>query len=105
MGPTQSALLHYGQNNPLFTYTLGNHFISAVQSVTDLAILRTLDLSYKEHCNNFFSRTNSLSADILRCFICRNPKFLSRLFVVYIRPLLDYASPKWFPNSVELINR
>ena len=45
------ALL-YRQNNPLFTYTLGNHIINAVQSVTDLVVLRNLDLSYKEHCYN-----------------------------------------------------
>ena len=86
------ALLHYGQNNPLFTYTLGSHIISAAQSVTDLGILRTLDLPYKEHCNNLISRTNRLSAYILRSFVCRNPKFLSRLFAAYILPLLDYAS-------------
>ena len=42
------ALFHYGQNNPLFTYTLGSHIISAVQSVTDLLILCILDPSYKE---------------------------------------------------------
>ena len=87
------ALLHYGQNNPLFTYTLGNHIISEVQSVTDLEILRTLDLSYKEHCNNLISHTNRLSAYSFCSFVCRNPKFLSCLFVAYIRPLLDYASP------------
>ena len=57
------------------------------------------------NCNNLISRTNRLSAYILRNFICRNPKFSSRLFVVYIRPLLDYASPIWSPNSIELINR
>ena len=99
------ALMHYRQNNPLFTYIIGNYIISAVQSVTDLGILRTLDLSYKEYCNNFISRINRLSAFILRSFICRNPKFLPRLFVAYIRPLLDYASLIWSPNSLELINR
>ena len=29
---------------------------------------------------------------------------MTRLFVAHIRPLLDYVSPIWFPNSVELIN-
>ena len=62
-----------------------------MQSVTDLGILRTLDLSYKEHCNNLISRTKSISAYLLRSFICRNPKFLSRLFATYIRPVLDYV--------------
>ena len=99
------ARLHYGQSNPLFTYTLGNHIISAVQSVTDLGILRILDLSYKEHCNNLISRTNRLSANILRSFICCNPKFFSCLFVAYIHSLLKYASSVWSPNSVEIINR
>ena len=99
------ALLHYGQNNPLFTYTLGNHIFSAVQSDTDLGILRTLDLSYKEHCNNLISHTNRLSAYILCSFICCNPKFLSPLFVAYIRPLLHYASSIGSLNNVELINQ
>ena len=76
-----------------------------MQSVTGLGILRTLDLSYKEHCNNLISCTNRLSAYIMRSFICRNPKFLSLLFVAYIRPLLGYASPIWSPSCVELINR
>ena len=30
---------------------------------------------------------------------------MSRLCVAYIRPLLDYASSIWSPNSVELINQ
>ena len=87
--------------NHLLTYTLGSHITSAVQSVTDLGVLRTLDLSYKEHCNNIISR---LSAYILHKRVSRNYKFLFRLLVAYISPMLVYASPIWFPNCVGLKN-
>ena len=77
-----------------------------MQSVTDFEVLHTLDLSYKVHCNNLIARTNRLSSYILRSFVYRNPKFLFRLFVAYIRFLLGNASPIWSPNySVELNNR
>jgi hypothetical protein len=45
---------------------------------------------------------------IFRGFESRDPKFLVKLFAVYVRPMLEYASPVWSPHlkkDVALIER
>jgi len=45
---------------------------------------------------------------IHRCFVSRNVGLLTRAFLVYVRPLVEYKSIVWSPqdiNSVEIIQR
>ena len=46
-----------------------------------------------------------MCAFILCNFASRNASFMSRIFVTYIRPLLEYASQLWSPFTIDFINR
>ena len=54
---------------------------------------------------NLIRRANSTCAYILRTFSTRNCTFLTRVFVAYVRPILEYASQLWSPNTIDIINR
>ena len=41
---------------------------------------------------------------ILRCFNCRDPVLLTKAFILYERPLLEYYSPVWAPVYVKDIS-
>ena len=98
-------VLHYGNNNPNFEYALCNHVLSSADSANDLGVIKATNLIYDEHCTNIIRRANSTCAFILRNFASRNASFMSRIFVAYIRPLLEYASQLWSPSTIDFINR
>ena len=85
-------VLYYNYNNPNFEYKLCEHVLSTADSVNDLGVVRTTNLSYYEHCTNIIHRANSLCAFIFRNFASRNASFMSRIFIAYIRRVLEYAS-------------
>ena len=98
-------VLHYGNNNPNFEYALCDHVLSSADPANDLGVIRATNLIYDEHCTNIIRRANSTCAFILRNFASRNASFMSRIFVAYIRPLLEYASQLWSPSTIDFINR
>ena len=99
------TVLHYGHNNPKFSYFLDNHMLPASESTTDLGVLRTTNLSYDQHCANIIRKANSTCAYILRTFATRNSTFLKRVFIAYVRPILEYACQLWSPCNIDMINR
>ena len=40
----------------------------------------------------------------MRCFHSRDPGVLTKAFVVYVRPTVEYCSPVWSPCTVLNIN-
>ena len=94
-------LLHFGNNNPNFVYTLCDHVLPSA----DLGVIKTTNLLYDEHCSNIIRRANSMCAFILHNFASRNASFMSRIFIAYIGPLLEYASQLWSPSTIDFINR
>ena len=98
-------MLHYSNNNPNFEYTLCDHVLSSADSTNDLGVIRATNLLYDEHCINIIRRANSMCAFILRNFASRNASYMSRIFVTYIRPLLECASQLWSLSIVDFINR
>ena len=94
-------MLHYGNNNPNFEYTLCDRLLSSADSANDLGANRATNLLYDEHCTNIIRRANSMCAFILCNFASRNASFMSRIFVAYI----EYASQHWSPSTIDFINR
>ena len=85
-------VLHYGNYNHNFKYTLCDHVLSSADSANDLGVIRATNLLYNEHCTNIIRRANFMCAFILRNSAVHKALFMSRIFVAYIRPLLEYAS-------------
>ena len=99
------VVLHYGANNPNFVHTVSGQSLPTANSALDLGVKSSTNLCYDEHCNNLIRRVNSTSAFILRTFTSRNVSFMSRTFVAYVRPILEYACQVWSPFTIDLINR
>ena len=79
--------------------------MSPADSANDLGVIRATNLSHDDHCTNIIRRANSVCAFILRNFASRNASFMYRIFIAYIRPVLEYASQLWSPSTVDFINR
>ena len=76
-------MLHYGNNNPNFEYTLCDLVLSPADSANDLGVITAINLLYDEHCTNIIRHVNSMCAFILRNFASRNASFMSCISVSY----------------------
>ncbi len=108
---TKSNVLHLGRNNPQHPYTIGETVLPAVSEVKDLGVYITPNLKNHLHCHKIFASANQICSLIFKSFENKTQNFLFKLFQVYVRPKLEYASPAWSPwlqcdiDMVEKIQR
>ncbi len=103
--PPKCGVLHLGKNNPKIEYRFNDCIIPAVDSVRDLGIIMTTNLSFDQHIETITKSANLTANLILRSFKYKNPKFMMQMFNVFVRSKLEYASQIWNPHHAYLIER
>lgn len=99
-------VLHLGLKNPKFQYTLSGEPISKItDSVRDLGINITPDLKWNSHIGKISRSANSNFFNILKAFKSNDPHFLVKLYLCYVRPVLEFASPIFNSDIVCNIKR
>ena len=96
----KSNVLHLGYNNPQHRYIIESTSLPAQSVIKDLGVFLTPDLKSHSHCHKIFSSANQVSSLILKTFENKSPNFLFKLFQVYVRPKLEYASQVWSPWQI-----
>jgi hypothetical protein len=71
----------------------------------DLGVLVDNRLTFAEHVNTIVVKGHLRANQILRCFLSRDLALLTRAFITYVRPILEYCSPVWSPCTASLVNR
>jgi len=92
---------HLGRNNNSLEYQLNDKLISENSSIKDLGVWLSSNLKFTAHCNFIVSKAKSRSALIRRCFVSRDTNTLIWAFKVFVRPILEYASPVWSPYLIK----
>jgi len=96
---------------PAVSFSLGGVNIRGVSSCRDLGVTVTSDLSPSVHIHNIVVKAHQRSNAIHRCFLSRNVRVLTRAFIAYVRPIVEYNSVVWSPylkqdiNSIESVQR
>jgi hypothetical protein len=96
---------HIGRHNQLFTYSLNNCALPSTEEVKDLGVWFTSDLKSSLHCEKIVSAAHRRLAIVNRCFTSGNTKIKVWAFKVFVRPLLEYASPVWSPGLLKDVDR
>ena len=99
------AILHFGAKNPNFVCNVNYYVLPSSESVQDLGITRNTKLTYEKHCVNIIRRANCTCSHILCTFASRNSSLMVKVFIAYVRPILEYASQVRSPSTVNFINR
>ena len=55
-------------------------------------------LKFSQHCNKLCAKAGLRARQNLRCFRCKCPVVLTKAFVIFVRPLLEYCSQIWSPR-------
>ena len=88
-----------------FQYSISNYILPCVDTVTDLGVILSSDLSFSKHIDKLCCKARSRSAMILKCFQSRDKLLLFRAFNVYVRPILEHCSNIWSPYKLTDIRK
>lgn len=71
---------------------------------TDLGVLIDNNLTYSHHIGSIIRKVSQRTGTFFRGFTSRNIHLMRKVWITYIRPLLDFNSCVWCPSSVYLID-
>ena len=91
-------VLHYGKNNPEFTYMMENCPLKNDTSEKDLGVTFDSDYTFGTHIRNIVAKANSRVGIIKRTFTSLNTNNFKILYKSLTRPILEYCSPIWSPH-------
>ena len=78
--------------------------LAAICYMRDLGVTVTSDLLPSVHIQNIVVKAHQRSNAIHRCCLSRNVSLLTRAFLVYVHPLVEYNSVVWSPHLKQDIN-
>ena len=69
-------------------------------SCRDLGVVVSHDLKPAAHIGQMVAKAHQRANTILRSFASRDVALLVRAFIVYVRPIVEYNSVIWSPQTV-----
>ena len=94
-------VVHIGPNNSCHAYGLGpgpgRVELGRSELERDLGVLISGDLKWAHQCANASAKARRMLGVLRRSFASRNVDLWKRLYMIYVRPLLEYAVPVWCP--------
>jgi hypothetical protein len=106
LAPLKCSVFHLGRHNTMHDYVLSsNSFLSHTKIVKDLGVWFTSDLKFATHCNHIVKSANQRVAMLKKLFTSGDVNTMVRAFKIFVRPILEYASPVWSPHLVGDIDR
>ena len=99
------SVLSLGKIVPLTNFSIDSEVIPLCCSITDLGVTLDNKLNFSLHINSIVKVAHARANLIFRCFISKDVDCLSRAFITYVRPILEYCSPVWSPSTSTAINQ
>jgi hypothetical protein len=90
-----STMIVSTRSNYSCHYCLNGTVLPDCASVRDLGVQIDSRLKYYEHVDIITSKARQRLGLLFKCFITRDPIILTKAYITYIRPILEYASPVW----------
>ncbi len=96
--PSKCAAITFGNCSEHASYSIEEHVISRVDSVTNLGVIIDKNLSFREHVEMATRKAHRSLAVLFKCFLTNDKCALLRGYVSYVRPVLEYACTVWNPT-------
>ena len=97
--------LSVGLKKLAFSYMLGDFILPKVVFVNDLGVTIDDSCQFAAHIGGIVTKAHARVNLIFRCFVSRDIATLTRAFITYVRPMLEYASTVWSPSHITLIKK
>lgn len=79
-------------------YCLNGIEVPEVSRFCDIGVIFSSSLKFSDHCSTIASRAKSRAYLILRCFTSNDPHLLTKAYLVYVRPIVEYCTQVWSPH-------
>ena len=76
-------------------YKIDQEYIAFMESHSYLGITVDRTLKFHSHMMKKVAILNGLTNNFLTCTLCRDSEFLINLYILHIRPHLEYGSSIW----------
>ena len=98
------AIMRVGNTKTSYQFNLMSNPIASVSVVRDLGVFIDDSANFST-IHHIVTRASARANLIHKCFMSKDISTLTRAFIVYVRPLLEYASVVWSPYLVKDIKR
>ena len=89
-------------------YVIGDHILPSVNVMKDLGVHISKDLKFSQHCSKIASSAYYVTSLIFRNFEYKSPDLLLKLYIVFVRPKVEYATCIWSPSlkrDIDIVER
>ena len=100
----KSAVIHFGNENPQYTYYANADQIPLTVAYKDLGILVDRQFSFGNHISNLAKKAYILTKIISTSFSKSNPLLTASIYKKYVLPTLTYGCPFFYPHSLDTID-
>jgi len=101
---SKCCVLGLGAKNPEYKYQLDGEILTRQTNCRDLGVQLTSSNKSSEHCSIIAAKAIKRAGMILRAFTTNKPDTLLKAFTVFVRPLLECATPTWCPYLLKDID-
>jgi len=93
--------MRVGNTKTSYQFNLMSNPIASVSVVSDLGVFIDDSANFSSYIHRIVTRASARANLIHKCFLSKDTSTLTRAFIVYVRPLLEYASVVWSPYLVK----
>ena len=105
LNPDKCCVLHIGHNNSRANYSLCGQSLSAVDTVSDLGVVVSSDLSVTKQVDAVVAKANRFVGFIRRHLRFLDPSSIETIYKSYVRPLAEYCIQAWRPWLIKDVTR
>ncbi|VEN44679.1 unnamed protein product [Callosobruchus maculatus] len=97
LNSSKCCVLHMGRNNPMHDYVIDGQTLPSSTDHCDLGVTMSNSLSWSEHIHHICSKAKRLVYLLEKSFHGCDPTVASFLYKTYVRPIIEFAGPVWYP--------
>ena len=92
-------IMHLGAKNRQFSYTMNGVKMEEVEVEKDVGVMVASSLKPSQQCTAASGKANGVLGQISRAVNYRDKKTFMQLYMVYVRPHLEYCIQAWSPYT------
>ena len=91
-------IMHIGKNNSCYEYTMSGVRLEVVEEERDIGVIVHKSLKPTKQCKKAADMASAVLRQLCKNFHYRDRHTFKKLYVQYVRPHVEFASPAWSPG-------